>query len=107
MLVVKEVAPWCSRDAACSLRISLDCVPGVLFGFCYVPPADSPYFDSVLFSGVQEKVKAVDERTRFMILGDLNARFGEMVRRLPHRTGKIDANLAYQTPWLILLIMQA
>ncbi len=28
------------------------CVPDVLFGFCYVPPPDSPYFRLALLRGV-------------------------------------------------------
>ena len=33
----------------------LKCVPGVLFGSCYVPPSDSLYFDYAQISSIQEK----------------------------------------------------
>lgn len=70
----------------------LACVLGVLFGFCYVPPADSPYFNPMVFSAIHERVKVMDESTRVIIMSDLSARFGEMVRNLPRQTGNIDTS---------------
>ncbi len=59
------------------LRLERD--PGVLFGFCYVPPIDSPYFDYALLSNIHTKVKMRGFGVSCMILGDLNARFGHSV----------------------------
>ncbi len=55
----------------------------VLFGFVYVPPFDSPYFSPALFGAVQERIKTAEMTTKFVILGDMNTRFGEYVRDLP------------------------
>ena len=62
----------------------LRCVPGVVFGFCYVPSSDSPYFNHVLLSSVQEKVKTShDNNDGCIVMGDMNARFGNSVHELP------------------------
>ena len=62
--------------------LRLSCIPGVLFGFCYVPPSDSSYFNPDQFSSIQEKLKGSVHDTKFFIIGDLNARFGSSVRNL-------------------------
>ena len=67
--------------------LKMQCTPGVLFGFCYVPPSDSPYFDFSLFSNIQNKVKSRKYGNSCVILGDLNARFGEAVSELPVALG--------------------
>lgn len=67
--------------------IKLRCFPGVLFGFCYIPPPDSPYFDFVLLSAIQEKVKSSVLGNYCIIVGDLNAQFGESVNELPDTLG--------------------
>ena len=71
--------------------LRLASIPRVIFGFCYVPPADSPYFNPILFSAIQEKVKAVKEDTSIVLFGDLNARFGAAVQELPARAEIPDA----------------
>ena len=38
--------------------ITLSCAVGVLFGFLYIPPRDSPYFTENSFSTIQEKMKS-------------------------------------------------
>ena len=62
--------------------LSLKCVPGVLFGFSYVPPSDSPYFDHSLLSAIQEKLMTTEYNKGCILIGDLNARFGNLVRCL-------------------------
>ncbi len=47
--------------------IHLVCVPGVLFGFCYLPPAEAPLFDPSQFSDIQEKVKSKVKNTKVVI----------------------------------------
>lgn len=71
--VTKPDQVWCK----------LKCVPGVLFGFCYVPPHDSPYFNHSSFSAIQEKIKSTDISKGCVIFGDINARFGNSVCELP------------------------
>ena len=63
----------------------LRCVPGVLFGFCYVPPPDSPFYNHALLSSVQEKIKTSHASYGCVVAGDMNARFGEAVCELPGR----------------------
>ncbi len=59
--------------------LKLDCVPSVLFGFCYVPPSDSPYFTHYSFAAIHERI--VDsECSGVVIMGDMNTRFGASVR---------------------------
>ncbi len=36
--------------------MQLRCAPGIILGFCYIPPRDSPYFSFHSFSVIQEKV---------------------------------------------------
>lgn len=62
--------------------IQFRCFPGVLFGFCYVPPSDSPYFDRFLVSKIQEKVLSNECENRCILVGDLNARFGNSVHAM-------------------------
>ena len=56
-------------------------MPNVLFGFCYTPPSDSPYFDMSLLSKIQEKVNS--SVAGCVVMGNLNARFDVGVRDLP------------------------
>ena len=62
------------------------CIPDVLFGFCYVPPSDSPYFSLTLLSNIQEKIK-YSHSNGCVVMGDMNARFGNAVLELPGRLG--------------------
>ena len=48
------------KSIADQVWFKLKCVPGVLFGACYIPPSDSEYFNFMQFSSIQEKSK--DER---------------------------------------------
>ena len=59
--------------------LKLKCVPTVLFGFCYVPPSDSPYFTHHAFAAIHERV-VDNDNSRVLIMGDLNARLGTSVR---------------------------
>ena len=65
----------------------LKCVPGVLFGACYVPPSDSVYFSYAQLSNIQEKVKCNECNNGCFIIGDLNCRLGVSVRDLPAALG--------------------
>ena len=57
-------------------------VPKVVFGACYVPPSDSPYFTHGEFASMQERIMDNDRDYAYLILGDMNARFGGSVRRI-------------------------
>lgn len=65
--------------------IQLKCAPGLLFGFCYIPPIDSPEFSHSTFGSIQEKLKTSEMRNGYFLIGDLNARIGRSVRQLPSR----------------------
>ena len=73
--------------------LRLSCLQGVLLGFVYVPPHDSPYFSPTQFGAVQERIKAAKPGTKFVIMGDMNTRFGESVRSLPCSLGVPQAHL--------------
>ena len=60
----------------------LKCVPGVLFGACYVPPSDSDYFRYSQLSSIQEKVKSTECFNGCLIIGDMNTRYGVSVCEL-------------------------
>ena len=75
--------------------LQLKYLPGILFGFVYVPPHDSPYFSETSFSAIQEKLKTVSSVNDFIIVGDINARLGKKLRELPD---DLDINeLSYPT----------
>ena len=61
----------------------LKCVPGVLFGACYIPPSDSEYFSYSQLSCIQEKIKSSECINGCLIIGDMNTRFGMSVCDLP------------------------
>ena len=55
-------------------------MPGVTFGACYIPPSDSQYFSNEAFAAIQERF--VDNSDQFVIIGDMNTRFGRGVREV-------------------------
>lgn len=71
----KVVAVDTSTPDQVWLRLAV--LPNLLIGFVYIPPTDSPYFSPEQLSAIQERVRSAEEGTRFLILGDMNARFGE------------------------------
>ena len=75
--------------------LQLKYLPGIFFGFVYVPPHDSPYFSETSFSAIQEKLKTVSSVNECIIVGDINARLGKKLRELPD---DLDINdLSYPT----------
>lgn len=56
-------------------------IPGVLFGFCYIPPSDSQYYSLGAFSYIEEKLSEF-MLNGYVILGDMNTRFGKGVKDL-------------------------
>ena len=75
--------------------LQLKYLPGILFGFVYVPPHDSPYFSETSFSAIQEKLKTVSSVNECIIVGDINARLGKKLREL---SDDLDINeLSYPT----------
>ena len=56
------------------------CVPGVVFGSCYIPPTGSPYFSHNSFASIQDKVvENGGNNSIYVIIGDLNAKLGEIM----------------------------
>lgn len=55
---------------------------GVLFGFIYVPPSDSQYYSHESFAAIQGKIKAKYMCNGYIMMGDMNARFGKRVREI-------------------------
>lgn len=56
-------------------------IPGVLFGFCYIPPSDSQYYSLGAFSYIEEKLSEF-MLNGYVIFGDMNTRFGKSVKDL-------------------------
>lgn len=50
-------------------------VPNTKFGFVYIAPRDSPYFNLHSFARIQEQARSVDN---VYVLGDFNARMGDL-----------------------------
>lgn len=57
-------------------------VQSILFGFCYVPPCDSPYYSHASFAAIQEKLVSNYMSSDYFLIGDMNGRFGNSVREL-------------------------
>ena len=73
------------------------CFPNIMFGFCYIPPQDSEYFTHQSFAAIQEKIS--DGDCQYVIMGDLNCRFGNYLRDLPVRS-EIPHAHTYEYPFL-------
>lgn len=56
-------------------------IPGVLFGFCYIPTSHSHYYTWSAFSYMEEKLSEF-QHNGYVILGDMNVRFGKNVKEL-------------------------
>ena len=55
--------------------------PDVLFGACYIPPADSPYYHDSNFAFAHAKCLHAPEKTK-VVFGDTNSRLGQHVSQL-------------------------
>ena len=55
-------------------------IPKVVFGACYIPPSDSPFFSHMEFASMQERLTSETTDNRYIIFGDMNARLGRSVR---------------------------
>ncbi len=55
---------------------------GVLFGFCYIPPCDSQYYSHDAFSAIHNKIRFNHMNKGYIVMGDMNERFGKAVRDL-------------------------
>ena len=53
--------------------LQLKCFLGTLFGFVYIPPLDSNYFNKRAFIAIQEILKADESVMDYVIVGDINA----------------------------------
>ncbi len=70
-------------------------IPGVLFGFCYIPPSDSQYYSLSAFSYMEEKLSEF-RHNGYVVVGDMNARFGKNVKELVVPLNALDrGNLSY------------
>ena len=52
-------------------------MPNLYIIGCYIPPSDSPYHSFAPLMEAQQLIENSDPNERFIILGDLNARFGK------------------------------
>ena len=67
----------------------------VMFGFCYIPPCDSPYYTHDAFAAIQEKIQSNNMSNGYVIMGDMNARFGKAVRDLGAMYELPDTHISY------------
>ena len=72
--------------------LQIRCAPDIMFGFCYVPPADSQYFSHQSFIALNGKMLDYKSDLKFCNIGDLNARFGASIRDIPLRSTLPDIN---------------
>ena len=59
-------------------------IVGVLFGFCYIPPSDSQYYSYDSFAAIQGRLKSKYMCNGYVIIGDINTRFGKSVKEMYH-----------------------
>ena len=57
------------------IKFQLKCFPDLLFVAAYIPPSDSSYFNMNSFSVLNEL--SLREDVKLIVMGDLNARFGD------------------------------
>ena len=68
--------------------LKLSFLPKVCIGACYIPPADSPYFNPSSFSDLQEQI--LDSGNRVLVIGDFNGRMPTL-----HRLNNIAQDVSY------------
>ena len=68
------------------LWFSLTSIPGVRFCGAYITPSSSPYFSEAEIAQLQ--ARSTDENTNYVIVGDLNSRFGSKVCELTEHCEK-------------------
>ena len=66
---------------------------GILFGFCYIPPSDSPYFSQSSFATIQDKLCFSHMAYGYVLIGDMNCRFGKSVRSLLGHVQSLDLDV--------------
>lgn len=80
---VKTSLPVClDTNVRDQIWVEFRNIPRVMFGFCYIPPCDSQYYSHEFFAAIQERIREGDEQVKYVIMGDLNSRFGILVRDL-------------------------
>ena len=62
------------------VQLELKCLPDATIVGCYIPPCDSPYFNMDTYAYLQELTKQHGGKG-MIVLGDLNARFGNAKAR--------------------------
>ena len=62
----------------------------LMFGACYVAPSDSSFFDPASFCHIQEE--CIEGRQEVLVLGDLNARLGDLSPHADPRLFSYTAN---------------
>ena len=73
------------------LWFSFSSIPGVRFCGAYITPTSSPYFCESDIANIQ--AKTVDRKMRYVIMGDLNARFGCNVNTLVDDSASLSYNV--------------
>jgi hypothetical protein len=60
-----------------AIWFSLNFARDIVFGTCYIPPEDSPYYEEAHFANIQARL--LNEQSKhYLIIGDLNARVGTL-----------------------------
>ena len=97
VMVKNSVARYVTNVDYCNDQVWLEikCIPNVLFGFCSIPPQDSEYFTHQSFATIQEKVTG--NNCNYVVMGDLNSRFGASAREILFGSGIPDAH-KYEYP---------
>ena len=72
--------------------LQLGNMQGILFGFCYIAPCDSPYYSHASFAAIQEKLYSNYMSRGYFLMGDMNCRFGNSVRDLLAHIKSSDLN---------------
>ena len=68
-------------------------IPKIVFGACYIPPSNSPFFSHMEFARVQERLNSETTNNGYIIFGDMNARLGRCVRDISNNDNFTYPNL--------------
>ena len=91
LLVKNNIAEYIyDIDITCCDQIwfRVSFMPNVIFGGCYIPPSDSPYYDEQFFANVERK--CVGSCHEYILFGDLNSRLGCATKTLVDRDPAIE-----------------
>ena len=72
---------WMDTSAEGQIWLTLSFLPYVMIGGCYIPPADSPYYDVGAIADIEARMM-LNTDSHFIVIGDFNARCSKDVESI-------------------------